>query len=115
MISLVIISLRLVGVQLPLLTSHELHDVTRATNSTASGLDGWAWYEIKALVAPCFFGLALFLLLFPSLFLLLLFLLLLFFLLSLSFSSLALTLSLSASVSLSVQKTEFCTSLQWDN
>ena len=34
---------------LPILTGRELHDVAMAKKSTAGGLDGWAWNEVKAL------------------------------------------------------------------
>ena len=35
-----------------------MREVARAKKSTAGGLDGWAWNEIKALPLPCFSGLA---------------------------------------------------------
>ena len=34
---------------LPILTGEELYEVAIAKKSTAGGLDGWAWNEIKAL------------------------------------------------------------------
>ena len=37
---------------LPRITGRDLQEVARAKKSTAGGLDGWAWNEIKAL--PCF-------------------------------------------------------------
>ena len=43
---------------LPRITGHELQEVARAEKSTAGGLDGWAWNEIKALPLPWFSGLA---------------------------------------------------------
>ena len=44
---------------LPILTGEELYDVAMAKKSTAGGLDGWAWNEIKALSLSWFVGLAL--------------------------------------------------------
>ena len=44
--------------RLPGITGRDLQDVARAKKSTASGLDGWAWNEIKALPLPWFSGLA---------------------------------------------------------
>ena len=44
---------------LPILTGEELYEVAMAKKSTAGGLDGWAWNEIKALSLPWFVGLAL--------------------------------------------------------
>ena len=43
---------------LPQITGRDLHEVARAKKSTAGGLDGWAWNEIKALPLPWFSGLA---------------------------------------------------------
>ena len=43
---------------LPRITSRDLQEVARAKKSTAGGLDGWAWNEIKALPLPWFSGLA---------------------------------------------------------
>ena len=45
---------------LPRITGRDLQEVARA-KSTAGGLDGWAWNEIKALPLPWFSGLAIFL------------------------------------------------------
>ena len=35
--------------EMPVLTSEELHDAAMAKKSTAGGLDGWAWNEVQAL------------------------------------------------------------------
>ena len=43
---------------LPRITGRDLHEVARAKESTAKGLDGWAWNETKALPLPWFSGLA---------------------------------------------------------
>ena len=43
---------------LPMITGRDLQDVSGAKKSTAGGLDGWAWNEIKALPLPWFPGLA---------------------------------------------------------
>ena len=43
---------------LPRITGRDLQEVARANKSTAGGLDGWAWNEIKALPLPWFSGLA---------------------------------------------------------
>ena len=43
---------------LPRITGLDLQEVARAKKSTAGGLDGWAWNEIKALPLPWFSGLA---------------------------------------------------------
>ena len=43
---------------LPRITGRDLQEVARAKRSTAGGLDGWAWNEIKALPLPWFSGLA---------------------------------------------------------
>ena len=43
---------------LPKITGRDLQEVARAEKSTAGGLDGWAWNEIKALPLPWFSGLA---------------------------------------------------------
>ena len=43
---------------LPRITGRDLQDVARVEKSTAGGLDGWAWNEIKALPLPWFLGLA---------------------------------------------------------
>ena len=43
---------------LPRTTGRDLQEVARAKKSTAGGLDGWAWNEIKALPLPWFSGLA---------------------------------------------------------
>ena len=43
---------------LPRITGRDLQEVARAEKSTAGGLDGWAWNEIKALPLPWFSGLA---------------------------------------------------------
>ena len=45
--------------ELPILTGEELHETAMAKKSTAAGLDGWAWNEIKALSLSWFVGLAL--------------------------------------------------------
>ena len=45
--------------ELPILTGEELYETAMATKSTAAGLDGWAWNEIKALSLSWFVGLAL--------------------------------------------------------
>ena len=37
---------------LPRITGRNLQEVARAQKSTAGGLDGWAWNEIKALPLP---------------------------------------------------------------
>ena len=44
---------------LPMLTGEELYEAAMAKKSTAAGLDGWAWNEIKALSLSWFVGLAL--------------------------------------------------------
>ena len=41
-----------------LITGLDLQEVARPKKSTAGGLDGWAWNEIKALPLPWFSGLA---------------------------------------------------------
>ena len=43
---------------LPRITGRDLQEVARAQKSSAGGLDGWAWNEIKALPLPWFSGLA---------------------------------------------------------
>ena len=43
---------------LPRIAGRDLQEVARAKKSTAGGLDGWAWNEIKALPLPWFSGLA---------------------------------------------------------
>ena len=43
---------------LPRITGRDLQEVARAKQSTAGGLDGWAWNEVKALPLPWFSGLA---------------------------------------------------------
>ena len=43
---------------LPRITARDLQEVARAKKSTAGGLDGRAWNEIKALPLPWFSGLA---------------------------------------------------------
>ena len=43
---------------LPGITGRDLQEVARVKKSTAGGLDGWAWNEIKALPLPWFSGLA---------------------------------------------------------
>ena len=43
---------------LPGITGRDLQEVARARKSTAGGLDGWAWNEIKELPLPWFSGLA---------------------------------------------------------
>ena len=43
---------------LPRITGRDLQEVARAKKSTAGGLDGWAWNEVKALPLPWFYGLA---------------------------------------------------------
>ena len=43
---------------LPRITGRDLQEVARAKRSTAGGLEGWAWNEIKALLLPWFSGLA---------------------------------------------------------
>ena len=42
----------------PRITGRDLQEVARAKKSTAGGLDGWAWDDIKALPIPWFSGLA---------------------------------------------------------
>ena len=37
---------------LPGITGRDLQEVGRAQKSTAGGLDGWAWNEVKALSPP---------------------------------------------------------------
>ena len=54
------------SLDLPRITGRDLHEVVRAKKSTAGGLDGWAWNEIKALPLPWFSGLALLLALVES-------------------------------------------------
>ena len=44
---------------LPILTGEDLYEAAMAKKSTAGGLDGWAWNEIKALSLSWFVGLAL--------------------------------------------------------
>ena len=43
---------------LPRIAGQDLQEVAGAKKSTAGGLDGWAWNEIKALPLPWFSGLA---------------------------------------------------------
>ena len=43
---------------LPRITGRDLQEVARAKKSTAGGLDGWAWNELKAPPLPWFSGLA---------------------------------------------------------
>ena len=43
---------------LPRITGRDLQELARAKKSTAGGLDGWAWNEIKALPLPWFSGVA---------------------------------------------------------
>ena len=43
---------------LPRITGRDLQEVAGSKKSTAGGLDGWAWNEIKALPLPWFSGLA---------------------------------------------------------
>ena len=43
---------------LPMITGRDLQEVARTKKTTAGGLDGWAWSEIKALPLPWFSGLA---------------------------------------------------------
>ena len=45
-------------VELPILTGEEFFEAAMAKKSTAAGLDGWAWNEIKALSLSWFVGLA---------------------------------------------------------
>ena len=45
--------------ELPVLTGEELYEAAMAKKSTAAGLDGWAWNEIKALSLSWFVCLAL--------------------------------------------------------
>ena len=47
------------SLDLPILTEQELDEVAMAKKSTAGGLDGWAWNEVKALSPSWFVGLAL--------------------------------------------------------
>ena len=42
----------------PRITGSDLQEVAGAQKSTAGGLDGWAWHEIKALLLPWVSGLA---------------------------------------------------------
>ena len=58
LILLVISCLRSLIFDLPRITGRDLEEVARAKKSTAGGLDGWAWNEIKALPLPWFSGLA---------------------------------------------------------
>ena len=44
---------------LPILTGEDIYEAAMAKKSTASGLDGWAWNEVKALSLSWFVGLAL--------------------------------------------------------
>ena len=37
---------------LPRITGRDLQEVARSKISTAGGLDGWAWNELKALPLP---------------------------------------------------------------
>ena len=43
---------------LPRIIGRDLQEVARAKKTTAGGLDGWAWNEIKAFQLPWFSGLA---------------------------------------------------------
>ena len=43
---------------LPRITGRDLQEFARVKKSTAGGLDGWAWNEVKALSLPWFSGLA---------------------------------------------------------
>ena len=43
---------------LPRITCQDLFEVAWAKKSTAGGLDGWAWNEVKALPSIWFSGLA---------------------------------------------------------
>ena len=54
-----IIFLKSLFLELPILTGEDLYEAAMAKKSTASGLDGWAWNEIKALSLSWFVGLAL--------------------------------------------------------
>ena len=45
---------------LPGITERDLQEVAKAKKSTAGGLDGRAWNEVKALPLPWFSGLAIF-------------------------------------------------------
>ena len=45
-------------IDLPPISGRELMEVVRTRESTAGGLDSWAWNEIKALPLPWFSGLA---------------------------------------------------------
>ena len=45
-------------IDLPRITGQDLLDVARALRSTAGGLDGWGWNDVKALPLPWFSGLA---------------------------------------------------------
>ena len=45
--------------EIPIFTGEELYEAAMAKKSTAAGLDGWAWNEIKALSLSWFVGLAL--------------------------------------------------------
>ena len=45
-------------IDLPRITGQDLLEVARAERSTAGGLGGWAWNEVKALSLPWFSGLA---------------------------------------------------------
>ena len=51
---------------LPRITGHDLQELARAKKSTAGGLDGWPWNELKALPLPWFSGLAILLELFET-------------------------------------------------
>ena len=54
----VLISLRRLSFVLPPISGRDLQEVARAKRSTAGGLDGWAWDEVKALPLPWFSALA---------------------------------------------------------
>ena len=56
--SLVGICLSSLSLDLPGITRRDLQEVAKAKKSTAGGLDGWAWNEVKALPLPWFSGLA---------------------------------------------------------
>ena len=42
------------SLNLPRITGRDLQEVARAKKSSAGGLNGWAWNEVKALPLPCF-------------------------------------------------------------
>ena len=51
---------------LPRITGQDLLEMAKAKKSTAGGLDGWAWNEVKALPLALFSGLAILLIMVES-------------------------------------------------